>query len=205
MVDTEPLARRAWDAVLGEYGYAMDDAVYTRMIGHRSDESGTMLLAAYPLPLSRDELVAEKTRRYRALFAHGVPVMPGLHELVTALAQRGIPWGVATSSPRIHAEIVLAQLGLTAVCQTIAAGDEVARGKPAPDIYLLAAQRMGVLPAQCVALEDSAPGCRAAIAAGMCGVAVPNGHTTQADFAFANFVMSSLHEVAARLHELIRD
>ncbi|MCA9935729.1 MAG: HAD family phosphatase, partial [Anaerolineales bacterium] len=203
MVDTEPLARRAWDAVLAEHGYAMDDAVYANMVGRRSDESGQMVLDAYPLPLSRDALIAQKTKHFRVMLAHGAPVMPGLHELVAELEQRSIPWGVATSSPRTHAAIILEQLGLTAVCQAIAAGDEVAQGKPAPDIYQLAAQRMGVSAAQCVALEDSAPGCRAAIAAGMRGVAVPNGHTTPADFTFAHFVMPSLREVAARLDELL--
>ncbi len=203
MVDTEPLSRRAWDAVLADYGHKLDDAVYARMIGRRSHDSGQMVLDAYPLPLTLDELIAQKNGRYQTILAHGIPEMPGLRQLLAELVQRGIHWGVATSSPRAHALAILVRLGLADACRAIAAGDEVVHGKPAPDIYLLAAERMRVSPAQCVALEDSAPGCRAAVAAGMRGVAVPNGHTTQADFSFAFAVMPSLQEVAARLDELL--
>lgn len=203
MVDTEPLSRRAWGEVLREYGYTLDDGVYAWMIGHRSSDSGQMVLDAYPLPLTLNELILAKNGRYQTILAQGIPEMPGLRELVTELGQRGIPWGVATSSPRAHAQAILSRLGLAEVCSAFATGDEVAHGKPAPDIYFLAAVRLGVSPQQCLALEDSAPGCRAAVAAGMRGVAVPNGHTTQADFSFAYAVLPSLHAVAARLDDLL--
>lgn len=203
MVDTEPLSRRAWDAALARYGYSLEDAVYRRMIGRRSDESGQMVLHAYALPLTLDQLIREKNDHYHATLAAGIPERPGLRALLAALAQRGIPWGVATSSSRAQAQTILGQLGLADACRAIAAGDEVPRGKPAPDIYLLAAERLAAPPARCVALEDSEPGCRAAVAAGMRGIAVPNGYTDLGDFSFAYAVMPSLHEVADRLDELI--
>lgn len=203
MVDTEPLAQQAWQQVLAAYGQALDEALYTQMIGRRSDQSAQMILAAYPLPLTVTELVQYKMTVFADLRAQGVPVMPGLPELVAALETRHIPWGVATSSPYDHAVEILRQLGLTAVCRAIAAGDEVSHGKPAPDIYLLAANRLGVLPQDCLALEDSAPGCRAALAAGMQAVAIPNGITKMADFSFVPSVFASLHEVVERLDVLI--
>lgn len=203
MVDTEPLALQAWQQVLTAYGYTLDEALYRQMVGRRTDQSTQMLLDVYALPLTAAELMQRKTAVFARMRAQGVPVMPGLAELEAALAARAMPWGVATSSPRAHAVEILQQLGLTAVCQAIAAGDEVAQGKPAPDIYLLAAQRLGVAPAACLALEDSAPGCQAALAAGMQVVAVPNGFTKTADFSFVPHVLSSLHDVAAQLDRLV--
>lgn len=204
MVDTEPLAARAWHEVLAAYGRTLDDALYHRMVGHRTLESARMVLAAVDLPLTADELAARKTARFAEIRARGVPPMPGLFDVVAALARRGLPWGVATSSPRQHAVEILAQLNLTAACRAIAAGDEVRHGKPAPDVYALAAARLGVPPAACLALEDSAPGCRAAQAAGMRVVAVPNGATETADFSFVPAVYPSLHDVAAQLDLLLQ-
>jgi beta-phosphoglucomutase-like phosphatase (HAD superfamily) len=89
----------------------------------------------------------------------------------------------------------LAQLGLTDNCQAVAAGNEVPQGKPAPDIYLLAASRLNISPDHCLALEDSVPGGRAAVSAGMTLAAVPNGHTTPNDFPFAHHIFPSLNEV----------
>lgn len=203
MVDSEPLSRQAWQEVLAQHGQVLDAALYARMIGHRTDESARMVLASVDLPLTPAQLVAQKNARLADIRGAGVPPMPGLFTLVEALARRGVPWGVATSSPRAHAGAILAQLGLAAACRAVAAGDEVPLGKPAPDIYLLAAARLGVPAATCLALEDSAPGCRAAQAAGMRVVAVPNGQTHAADFGFVPDVMASLAEVAARLDELL--
>ncbi|MFQ5436593.1 MAG: HAD family hydrolase, partial [Anaerolineae bacterium] len=193
MVDTEPVSRQAWADLLAGFGYVLDDGVYGRVIGRRADETAKILLAAYPTPLSPTELIARKNVRLDALLAANLPVMPGLFELHAEIARRQLSWGVATSSPRAHAEKILSRLGLRQNCGAIAGGDEAAQGKPAPDIYLLAAERLGISPAQCLALEDSAPGCRAAAAAGMRVVAIPNGQTQPADFSFVHAVLPSLH------------
>jgi beta-phosphoglucomutase-like phosphatase (HAD superfamily) len=123
--------------------------------------------------------------------------------LQAEIARRQIPWAVATSSPRHHAEIILTQLALADSCRAIAGGDEVRQGKPAPDIYLLAAERLGIAPAHCLALEDSLPGSQAAVAAGMVTVAVPGGDRAAAEFAHADFIFPSLHQVLAHLDELM--
>ena len=205
MVDTEPLAREAWATVVRQHGQTLTDEVYRQMIGRRTAESAELLLAHYDLPYTAVELAAHKTELFAIRRAQGVPLMPGLMELQTAVARQGIPWAVATSSPRSHAEAILTQLGLMADCGAVAAGDEVAHSKPAPEIYLLAAQRLGVNPAHCLALEDSEPGCRAAVAAGMKTVAVPNRDTEGADFGFVYAVYGSLVEVARDLTKLLVD
>lgn len=201
MVDTEPLSRRAWAQVIGPFGATLTDEVYGRMIGRRTTEAAQILLEAAAVPLTPEELVGRRTAVFDQILAQGVPVMPGLPELHAAIARRGLPWAVATSSPHRHAQQILAQLGLLASCGAIAGGDEVAHGKPAPDIYLLAAERLGVPPAHCLALEDSAPGCQAAAAAGMRVVAVPNGATETAVFPCAHQVVSSLHQVITMLDD----
>jgi HAD superfamily hydrolase (TIGR01509 family) len=159
------------------------------------EESAAIVVSTYDLPIAPGELANIKEREMARLRAEGLPVMPGLHRLVDHLNEQGIPWAVATSSRRHYALDVLAQLGLTDTCCAVAAGNEVKQGKPAPDIYLLAAERLKVTPKQCLALEDSVPGGRAAIAAGMSLAAVPNGHTTMADFPFAHYIFDSLNDV----------
>ncbi|MBP6788321.1 MAG: HAD-IA family hydrolase, partial [Candidatus Promineofilum sp.] len=126
-----------------------------------------------------------------------------LFALLDEIEQRGLPWAVATSTPRAVAEIILGQLGVVGRYTALAAGDEVAHGKPAPDIFLLAAARLGVTPAACLALEDSAAGCAAAVAAGMRVVAVPTELTYGEPFAVAYRRYPSLVEVAAELDGLL--
>jgi HAD superfamily hydrolase (TIGR01509 family) len=205
MVDTEPLSRRAWEQVITPFGAVLTDAVYGRMIGRRSPEAGQILLESVQIPLSVEELVGQKTAVFEQTLVQGVPVMPGLMALHTAIARRDLPWAVATSSPRHHAQQILGQLGLLEACGAIAGGDEVAQGKPAPDIYLLAAERLGVVPEKCLALEDSVPGCQSAAAAGATVVAVPNGDVATAVFPCADYIFPNLNRVAQSLDILLQE
>ncbi len=203
MVDTELLARAAWQRVVAPYGLTISDSVYERMLGRRTVESAQLVLDALPLPLSRDELVERKTAEFLLSLAGGVPAMPGLWELLERIEQSGLSWAVATSTPRPVAEIVLGKLGVVGRYMALACGDEVGHGKPAPDIFLLAAARLGVAPAACLALEDSAAGCAAAAAAGIRVVAVPTELTRHELFSCASARYPSLLHVAAHLDELL--
>jgi HAD superfamily hydrolase (TIGR01509 family) len=205
MVDSEPLSRRAWDQVLERYGQTLDDKAYRRIIGHRTDESAAILIAAYNLPVGVNDLVQEKTIALARIRARGVPVMPGLSALHNRIVAHDLPWAVATSSPRAHAQEILKQLGLDHSCRSIAGGDEVVHGKPAPDIYLLAAERLGVHPRKCLAFEDSAPGCHSAAAAGMMVVAIPNNDTEADDFSMADYLYPSLQEAAQKFEFLLAE
>jgi HAD superfamily hydrolase (TIGR01509 family) len=203
MVDTEPISRLAWDRVLERYGRILDDDLHTRIIGYRIDESVIMIIDEYDIPASPAEIKQLKKVEYDQILAHGVPVMPGLYDLVAAINRNGLPWAVATSSPHAHAQEILQQLELSDSCAAIAGGDEVPHGKPAPDIYLLAAKRLGIPPQNCLALEDSPPGCRAALAAGMMTLAIPNGDTQKADFPQVHKVFKSLSAVSQELDLLL--
>ncbi len=199
MVDSEPLSRQAWDVFLQPYGYSLDEAVYAQMVGRRSDESARLLQSRYNLSLSVPEIIAAKNALWARIWQQGLPAMPGLAALTAELAQRGIPWAVATSSPRYYAEQVLARLQLQP--GAIVGGDEVARGKPAPDGYLAAAARLGAAAQRCLAVEDSIPGCQAALNAGMTVAAIPNPFTPIASLPPVHHVCASLTGVIPLLGE----
>lgn len=203
MVDSEPLSRQAWDEFLRPYGGQITDAMQSQIIGLRADVSTPLIRDAFEIPLTVPEIIQQRAVIYTRIREQGVPVMPGLVELQNAIAARQIPWAVASSSGRHHVQEILAQLGLADKVYATACGDEVTHGKPAPDLYLLAAERLGIDPARCLALEDSAPGSQAAVAAGMTVIAIPNGHTSGADFSHAHAVYDSLHEVARNLDKLM--
>ncbi len=197
MVNTEPLSEQSWARVLRPFGAIMTPEIHSRMIGKRLDDSAAFVRNEFGLETAVSNLMRLKKETMAAIVSDGVPAMPGLFALHAEIARRNIRWGVATSSPRSHAVKVLTQLGLLDACHAIAAGDEVVHGKPAPDIYLLAAERMDVPPNNCIALEDSVPGCEAAAAAGMVVVAIPNDGTKTAVFPCADYKLDSLISFAS--------
>ena len=203
MVDSEPLSQQAWNQFLRPFGHQLTDAIIHQIVGLRAEMSAQFIKDTFHLPVSVPDIIRRRAAIYADIRARGVPAMPGLQTLHAEIARRQIPWGVATSSPRPHAEEILDQLGLQETCGAIAAGTEVKAGKPAPDIYLLAAARLDVPPTACLALEDSGPGSQAAVAAGMRTVAIPNEQTKTADFSHAYAVYGSLHEALAHLDELM--
>jgi pseudouridine 5'-phosphatase len=203
MVDSEPLARRAWEQVAAAHGRELEDPLYFQIIGRRLEESSRLIREGLDLPLSATQLAQQKDAAWQAIWRRGLPPMPGLRALHQEIRRRRLLWAVATSSRRHYAQAVLEQLGLIEECGAIAAGDEVTQGKPAPDLYLLAAARLDVAPASCLALEDSVPGCQAAVNAGMRVAAVPGAHTSPAELSMAHYLFDSLAEVAANLEELL--
>jgi pseudouridine-5'-monophosphatase len=203
MVDTEPLSYQAWQEVLRPFGYHLDETLHSQMIGRRMEESLPMVMERFQLPVTGEELIRRRREIYKGIRANGVPAMPGLRELNALLTEHHIPWAVATSSSRWYAEEILGYLHLTHPPQAMACGDEVTNGKPAPDVYLLAAKRLGIPPQHCLALEDSSPGCRAATDAGMTVVAIPTGHTKTGDFSFVRYRFDSLFDVCRQLDHLL--
>jgi HAD superfamily hydrolase (TIGR01509 family) len=141
--------------------------VRRRIDGKRNAEIMPIL---FDRPLTTEEIVAlawEKEDLYRSLSRGALQPITGLPALLDALALHGIPAGVATSAPRENVVHTLGELGLTGRFQAVALSDEVPRGKPFPDVYLRAAEALGVEPSACLAFEDAPVGVAAARAAGM--------------------------------------
>jgi len=204
LVNTEPLAFGASSRVLEErYGVSIPHDVMVSLVGLRADECWNRLRALYGLRESNEELEELQAAYYAPMLREQAAAMPGACDLVATLHAAGYPLAIASSSPLWHIETVMDRLDIRAMIATWASGFEVARGKPAPDVYLLAAERLGVAPACCVALEDSGPGTQAAKNAGMYAIAVPSAETEGHSFARADLVLPSLVGAAPSIARLL--
>jgi HAD superfamily hydrolase (TIGR01509 family) len=151
-----------------------DDAA-TAMMGMSSPEWSAYMRDELGVPRDAAAINSEVVGLMEQGYARELPLLPGAREAVAALAQHW-PLGLASSSNREIIDLVLELAGLDGAFAVTISSEEVARGKPAPDVYLEAGRRLGIAPDRCVAIEDSANGLRAADAAGMAVVAVPNPH-----------------------------
>jgi HAD superfamily hydrolase (TIGR01509 family) len=198
LLDTEPIYRVAWQKASAHFGRELTDAMYARLAGRNRVDAERMLAAEFGEDFPIEVFKVEAKRREESEFsAHPIPTKPGVEELLSLLESRNIPRAVATSSERERAVRWLAGAGLLGRFGAVATGDEVAHGKPAPDIYLLAAKRLGVGSEDCLVLEDAEPGIRAARAAGMSVYHVPDMIPPSAESArLANGRFDSLSAVA---------
>ncbi len=205
MLDTEPIYKAAWQAASAELGYDLDDAFYAHFVGRPNDDCERLLLARFgaQFPLGRFRA------RWRKLWdadaaANGIRTKPGLLELLTLLEMQKIPFAIATSSEAAETEFCLRAAGLGGRVPVRVTRDQIAHGKPAPDIYLEAARRLKTDPAQCVALEDSEAGILSASRAGMTPLLIPDGAPPSATASSTAFrVLPSLAQVPAVLRELL--
>jgi len=204
MLDTEPLAARAWGEAAAGLGVGFDMALAQAMIGRNFADCSAMLRAHYAAPYPVDALLAGWHAAYDAIVEReGLAVKPGVHELLGWLEANAIKRAVATSTRRERAVSKLERTALLPRFHQIVGGDEVARGKPAPDIYVEAARRLGASAASCLVLEDSEPGVRAALAAGMLPIMVPDLHPPPTDLAALDLiVLPTLHDVLHHLASL---
>ncbi len=204
MLDTEPLAARAWGEAAAALGVDFDMSLAQGMIGRNFADCSAMIRARYAAPYPVDALLGRWHAAYDAIVERqGLAQKPGVDELLSWLEGLAIPRAVATSTRRDRAHAKLAQTALLPRFQALVGGDEVATGKPAPDIYLEAARRLGASAAHCLVLEDSEPGVRGALAAGMAPIMVPDLHPPSADLiALDVVVLPSLHDVLGHLASL---
>lgn len=189
LIDTESLWLTAASEILVQMSHQPDRAVFDRLVGVDLPTGARILAAAYP-GIDLVEFDMRLTAATDRVEGAGIPLMAGADELLHLLAQRGLPRAVATSSRRDRAHHKLAAAGIDHHFATVVTVDCVSRAKPAPDAYLLAADRLGVNPRACLAFEDSDPGTRAAHAAGMTVIQVPDMVSPGTDL--AHFIAPSL-------------
>lgn len=181
MVDNMPWHTQAFDAFVSRYGLPPITLETRRRIdGKRNREIFPLL---FDREMTLDEVRAfeeEKEGAYRELSKGQLAPLAGLVHLLDRLEAHRVPVAIATSAPRENVVHTLEEIGLTARLTTIVRGDEVAHGKPEPDVFLLAAERLGVAPGACVAFEDAPLGVTAAVRAGMRAVALTTTFTREA-------------------------
>ncbi|HLI51393.1 MAG TPA: HAD family phosphatase [Thermomicrobiaceae bacterium] len=195
LVDSEPIQIAAWRQFLSAYDRVLDDQLLSEMFGLRVRDSSRLVAERLNLPLAPSEIMAGRDQVFFELLHGNVRPMPGAIELIAQLNELGVKLGLATSGHRRYVSIVLKELSLDRTFQAEVTSDDIERGKPAPDIYLEAARKLGVEPARCVALEDAPLGIASAIAAGMYCLAVPNEQTQSLPgLERATAAVASLHD-----------
>jgi len=196
LVQTEELWDEVRERFARERGGRYDAEAQRAMMGMSSIEWSRFMNEELGVPEPPERISAEVVRRMEARYRERLPLIDGAREAVERLAARW-PLGVASSSNRPLIDAVLELSGLARFFQATVSSEEVAGGKPAPDVYLETAKRLGVDPTRCAAVEDSHSGIRSARAAGMRVIAIPNAPfpPDEEALAEADVVLPSLAEL----------
>lgn len=175
MLDTERMARVAWKRALLERGFQLDDVSYLRLVGRTVYDAQAILGEIFGPELPFQEIFDQRQAYYDLdIEQNGIPIKPGLFELLDFLEANLIPKAVASSTPCWFARHKLARVGVEGRFLAVVCGDMVSRGKPFPDLFLEAARQIDVAPQDCVVLEDSEAGVEAAYRAGMVPLMIPD-------------------------------
>jgi HAD superfamily hydrolase (TIGR01509 family) len=174
LLDTELVFKDIVYRVCADLGFEMTSAVHFAMVGASHEASSKLLVETYGVSFPHALFEQHCRTHMHERMAEMVPVKTGVHEMLAELSARQIPFAVATSSRSAHAMTHLGTAGLLDRFATIVTRDDVTHPKPHPEPYLTAADRMGIAPDQCLAVEDSHAGVRAAHAAGMQTIMVPD-------------------------------
>ena len=202
LLDSEQVWDEVREQLVEERGGRWHDQAQTEMMGMSSVEWSRYMRDELGVPDPPDEISAEVVRRLEEVYRKRLPVIDGAQEAVERLAARW-PLGLASSSNRELIDLVLELSGLARFFRVTVSSEEVERGKPAPDVYLEAARGLGVPAERCAAVEDSRNGIRAAKAAGMRVLAIPNPHFPPGEesLALADVTLGSLAELTPSIVE----
>jgi beta-phosphoglucomutase family hydrolase len=194
IADTADFHYGAWQEVLEGRGVAFSKADFMRHFGQRHDTIVQFALGAKISPAEIEAISKIKQAIYRRNIAKYIKALPGVIKLIKSLNQNGIKTAIASSAVKENIDLILDGIGIQNDFQAIAYGTEVVEGKPSPEIFQLAAQKLGVQPGNCVVIEDAIAGVTAAKAAGIKCVAVTNSHSRE-DLSDADLIVDSLEKV----------
>ena len=197
LVNSEDVFELAGNDLLSRRGHVHSAEIRGLMLGKRAPEAFAALIEHLsrtdnPLTDTVEELIAEVGDLFRQHAGGRLELMPGARALLDAVAAAGLPTAVCTSSGGAYLRETLGRFGLLERFDALLGAEDVSRGKPHPEIYRAAADRLGVPVGSLLVLEDSGTGCAAGVASGAVTVAVPNRHTAAMDFAGAAFVADGL-------------
>ena len=203
MIDTERLALKAWQLAGADFGYPISDEIFITMVGRNRRDSDCILVEIFG-----SDFPVDAVRKKRRTYVDGwidegkLAVKSGLLELLGFLGEISMPKAVATSTGYERAVYKLSLTNLLEHFPIVIAGDQIQKGKPAPDIFLAAAAQLGVLPEGCLVLEDSDAGIQAAYDAGMTPVMIPDMKPpSEKSLAFAHRIFEGLEE----FHDYFRE
>ena len=203
VIDSEGVWNEVREDFVHRHGGRWPDGSQRRMMGMSTDEWAEFLRAELGVPLEPEAIARGVVEALLDRYRTDLPLLPGAREALGRLAEHW-PLGMASSSPRGVVDAVLDLAGIEGLFRAVVSSDEVAAGKPSPEVYLEAARRLRVAPGDAVAIEDSTNGIRAAHAAGMAVVAVPNPEFPPADDALA-LAAARVPGIAGVTPELVRE
>ena len=200
LLDTEKLSYQSFVTTAAAYDQTFQFDDYRQLIGRNAKTGIDILRKMLPATIDAAKFKDDWLDVYRQLLDHHIEVKPGAHQLLACLEKMQIPRAVATSSSGTKARAILDRVGLWQYIPHLTGGDEVKRGKPAPDVYIDAARKLGVDASRCIVFEDSETGITAALAAGMRVIQIPDLIAAERALAPPTFYLaSSLSEGAALL------
>ncbi|MST64759.1 HAD family hydrolase [Schaalia hyovaginalis] len=203
LVDSETLFHRVYAEILADHGHPFTRNDYSAgYAGRPVPAIARAFVTDFKLPLSSEEVARRIHADEAILRAEGVPLKPGARELLDHLKARGYGIGVASSSQRPRAMNVLEQHGLVDFFAASAFAEDISHGKPDPEVFLLAAARLGIDPSECLVLEDSTMGIEAAVNAGMRVICIPDMQAPDEEHrAMATAVLDGLNDVIGFLEK----
>ncbi len=191
LVDSEPLHEQAERLMMASLGLNVFEHEHKSFVGATDRHMWSVLKEKYKLSFTLDDLIRMKQKKYLEVLNGNVRPMPGVLRILSELHGK-IPLGLASSATIHEINLVVDSLNIRKYFKAIVSGDEVKNSKPAPDIFLEAARRIGTSPSSCLAVEDSLNGVISAQRAGMKTLAVPNTRTQHMDFSCADYKITSL-------------
>ncbi|MDO8614830.1 MAG: HAD family phosphatase [Dehalococcoidia bacterium] len=197
--DGEPIYHEAFNIVLAPYGRRVTSEDYVHIIGHSVESAWDWVIRHFQLVTPPAELYGAYDDAVLNLLAKPIEALPGARALIRELRRRRIPVGLASASLRQWVEATIRGLGLEDAFDAVVSASEVKHAKPAPDLYLEAARRLGVPPGECLAVEDTGAGIAAAKAAGMFAVQLRAASTALPHLAEADLVIEAYAQFDLRL------
>lgn len=176
LLDSEWIGFQVWQEMVASYGGRLDDSAFAGIVGLSNEDSAEYAMRQSGIRFDVAESCARSWDLIIQRLKTELEPLPGSVDLIHALAARGCPLAIASNAISPYIDNALLGLGMSAYFPIRVSIDQVARGKPEPDVYLSAAEQLGVDPRECLAVEDSRVGVRAAVAAGMRVIAVPGQH-----------------------------
>jgi beta-phosphoglucomutase family hydrolase len=195
IADTAPFHLKAWQKAFRARGFEVTEEDFKRNFGQRNDTIIRNLLGRDASSNEIETITEEKENAFRSSAAGKIEALPGAIELINTLSAQGYKLALASSGPRQNIELVLTSLGIKDNFQAIVSGRDVTEGKPSPQSFLLAAEKLGVSPEHCIVIEDAVAGVTAARRSGMHSIAVTNTHPA-IKLKEADLVVDSLEKVS---------
>ncbi len=202
IIDSEPLWEKAERILLARRGLDYDPIYRDKIVGLNQRDSGRLLKETFNLPETIEELLEERIGILLTLFDKELELVPNLLTILKGLKKSGFLLALASSSPLRVINFVLEKFSLNEFFSVVVSGESVELGKPAPDIYLYTANKLGVQPGECIVIEDSINGVKSAKSAGMVCIAIPDKRLNQKEFQIADLVVDRLDEISV---EMIRN